>query len=68
MKVLLDIKDDKASFTMELLQSLSFVKAKPLSDYKAKILENLKEAVEQVNLIQKGKLKGIPAKELLNEL
>ncbi len=68
MKVLLDIKDDKASFTMELLQSLPFVKAKPLSDYKAKILENLKEAVEEVNLIQKGKLKGIPAKELLNEL
>jgi hypothetical protein len=26
MKVLLDIKDDKASFTMELLQSLPFVK------------------------------------------
>lgn len=53
---------------MELLKNLSFVKAKPLSIYKAKILEDLKEAVEEVNLIKKGKLKGIAAKELLNEL
>jgi hypothetical protein len=29
MKVLLDIKDAKVPFGMELLQSLSFVKAKP---------------------------------------
>lgn len=64
----MDIKDDKVSFTMELLKNLSFVKAKPLSIYKAKILEDLKEAVEEVNLIKKGTLKGIAAKELLNEL
>ncbi len=68
MKILLDIKDNKASFTMELLQSLPFVKAKPLSPYKAKVLEDLSEAVEEVKLIKKGKLKGTPAKELLNEL
>lgn len=30
MKVLLDIKDDKADFFMELLKNFSFVKAKPL--------------------------------------
>ena len=36
MKVELDIKDSKVNFVMELLNSLSFVKAKPLSDNKVK--------------------------------
>jgi len=35
MKVLLDIKDNKADFVMELLENFSFVKAKTLSDEKA---------------------------------
>lgn len=68
MKVLLDIKDDKAPFVMELLQSLSFVKAKELTPYKAKILEDVKEAVEEMKLIKKGKLKARNAEELFNEL
>ncbi len=68
MKILLDVKDDKASFMMEVLKNFKDVKAIPLTGYKANVLEGLKEAVEEVNLIKKGKLKGIPAKELLNEL
>lgn len=68
MKVLLDIKDNKVSFMMELLNSLTFVKVKPLSDEKAELISNIKEAVDELNLIKEGKLKGIPAKELLNEL
>ena len=68
MKVLLDIKDSKASFVMELLNSLNFVKVKPLSDEKAELMSDIKEAVEELNLIKQGKLKGIPAKDLLNEL
>ena len=36
MKVVLDIKDSKAHFVMELLNSLSFVKAKPFSADKIK--------------------------------
>lgn len=36
MKVLLDIKNNKADFVMELLQSLSFVKAEPISTSKAR--------------------------------
>jgi hypothetical protein len=68
MKVLLDIKDGKVSFVLELLNSLSFVKVKPLSDEKAELMSNIKEAVEELNLIKQGKLKGIPAKDLLNEL
>jgi hypothetical protein len=36
MKVMLDIKDSKADFVMELLNNLSFVKASPLSPDKKK--------------------------------
>lgn len=68
MKVILDIKDSKVSFVMELLNSLNFVKVKPLSDEKAELISNIKEAVEELNLIKQGELKGIPAKDLLDEL
>ncbi len=68
MKVLLEIKDNKAAFIMELLNNFKFVKAKPLTPYKAEVLEGIKEAVEEMKLIKEGKLKGIPAKDLLDEL
>jgi predicted P-loop ATPase/GTPase len=68
MKVLLDIEDQKADFVLELLKNLKFVKAKPISTYKAEVFENIKQSVEEFNLIQEGKIKAIPAKELLDEL
>jgi hypothetical protein len=68
MKVLLDIKDSKAEFVMELLNSLSFVKAKPLTPYKAEVLEGLKEAVEEMKLIKTGKKKARNAEDLFNEI
>lgn len=68
MKVLLDIKDNKVSFVMELLNNLNFVKVKPLTDEKAELIGNIREAVEELKLVRQGKLKGIPAKELLNDL
>jgi len=68
MKILLEVKDDKALFMMEVLKNFKDVKAKPLTSYKAEILEGLKQAVEEVQLIKSGKLKGIPAKDILDEL
>ena len=53
MKVLLDIKDTKAQFVMELLKSFSFVKAKTLTPYKANVLEGIKEAVDEMKLVGK---------------
>ena len=53
---------------MEVLRNFKDVKAKQLTSYKAGVLEGIKEAVEEVQLIKQGKLKGISAKELLNEL
>ena len=68
MKLLLEISDNKAAFFMELLKNFSFVKAKPLTPYKAKVLEDIKEAVEEMKLIKQGKLKGRNAEDLFNEL
>ncbi len=53
---------------MELLKNFKFVKTKPLTPYKAEVLEGVKQAVEEMKLINEGKLKGIPAKQLLDEL
>ncbi|MCS4433334.1 hypothetical protein [Aquiflexum gelatinilyticum] len=68
MKVLLDIKDDKAKPLLEVLKGLSYVKATTISDEKALLMEEIKEAVEELKLVREGKLKGIPAKQLLDEL
>jgi hypothetical protein len=68
MKVLLDIKDSKADFVMELLNSLSFVKAEPISAKKAKFLKEFKASVNEVILASQGKLELKSAEELLNEL
>jgi hypothetical protein len=68
MKVLLDIKDNKATHLLEVLKGLSYVKATPISDEKALLMEEMKEAVDNLTLVRQGKLKARPAKDLLNEL
>jgi hypothetical protein len=68
MKVLLDIQDEKALSLLEVLNGLSYVKATPISDEKALLMEEIKEAVENLKLVKKGHLKARPAKELLEEL
>ena len=68
MKVILDIKDDKAAFFMELLKNFSFVKAKPITPNKAEVLEELKEAVEELSQVKAGKKKAQPLSEFLGEL
>ena len=69
MKVIVEIPDNEASFGMKVLKSLAFIKkAKPLSVSAASLLDELKEAAEQVQLHKQGKLKLKTAQELLNEL
>lgn len=68
MKVLLDIQDSKATFFLELLRNFKFVKAKELTPYKAKVLGDLRDAVEEMNLITAGKLKARNAEDLFNEI
>lgn len=68
MKVILDIKEDKAEFVMELLKSFDFVKAKLLTARKSEIYTDLAEAVEEVNQIKAGKKKAKSLSQFLNEL
>ena len=68
MKILLDIPDNKASSLMDLLKSISYVKAKPLTDAKALLLKENREAVEEMKLIKKKKKKARNAEDFLNEL
>ncbi|MBK7856598.1 MAG: hypothetical protein IPJ79_18410 [Bacteroidetes bacterium] len=68
MKLLLDIPDNKAKSFIEVLRSISFVKAKPLTDSKGLLMEEIREAVEEMKLIRKGKKKARNAEDFLNEL
>ena len=68
MKVLLDIKDNKAASLMEVLGGLSYVRATQLTPYKSKVLNDVREAVEEMVLIKAGKLKARNAKDLISEL
>lgn len=69
MKVLLDIQDDKASAVMEILNNLPFVKTKEIKkSKKQQLIDDLKEAIEDVKLAKAGKLKLKSLDEFLNEL
>lgn len=68
MKILLDIPDSKASSFMEVIKSISYVKAKQLTDAKALLMEEIREAVEEMKLIKAGKKKVRNADDFLNEL
>lgn len=72
-QVTLHIPDSSYSFFMELAKSLSFVKKieeektvkKPA---KEDLLQGMREAVQELNDIKAGRLEGIDAKALLDEL
>ena len=68
MKVLLEIQDNKALHLMEVLKSLPYVKAMQLTDFKAELMSDIREAVEEIKLIKSGKLKARNAEEFLDEL
>ena len=69
-QVTISIPEKKFPFFMELIKNLGFAEETGLQDEptKAQILDGIKEAVQEVNLIKKGKLKGISAKDLIDEL
>ncbi|MFY8037769.1 MAG: hypothetical protein ACOVMQ_11410 [Cyclobacteriaceae bacterium] len=71
-EVTVQIPDKKHELFIELMKSLSFVKkVKTLEEdepTKEEILEGIRQAVKEVNLIKQGKLKGTPLKDFLNEL
>jgi hypothetical protein len=68
MHVLLDIKDSKALHLLEVLRSLPYVKTKTISEEKAQLMEEIKDAVDSLSLVKEGKLKPKSARDLYNEL
>lgn len=68
MKLILDIKDDKVPFFLEMLKNFKFVKTEQLSGYKAEVFSSLQQAVHEMNQVTEGKLEPRDAEEFLNEL
>ena len=68
MKLLVEIPDSRAASLIAVLNSMAQVKAKPLTDAKALLMEELREAVDEMKLIRSGKRKARNADDFLNEL
>ncbi len=75
MKLVIDVKDNKAELLLEFLRTLTYVKVDHVAANdtdaepdKAGILAGVKEAVEEMKLVKAGKLKGRDAMDFLNEL
>ena len=69
MKILLDIQDSKAAFFMELLKNFTFIKkATQISENKAELILDIKEAVEELKLVKEGKMEARNAEDLIDEL
>lgn len=68
MKILLDVRDDKAHYLIKVLKGLKYVKTTTITPAKALLLKEMKDAVHELNLIKKGKKKARKAETFLNEL
>jgi hypothetical protein len=70
MKVILDIRDNRIPFFMELVKSLDYINVvKEVKDEsKSLFVADLAEAFNDVKLYEQGKKKLKSAKDLLNEL
>jgi hypothetical protein len=58
----------KTPFLMDVLQHISYVKVKPLTDEKALLLTEMREAVEEMKLIKNGEKQARNMEDFLNEL
>lgn len=70
MKVILDIRDNRIPFFMELVKSLDYINVvKEVKDEsKSLFVADMAEAFNDVKLYEQGKKKLKSAKDLLNEL
>ncbi len=73
MQVVLETKGKKGLHLLDVLKDLPYVKITPFTSKKILsekelLIEEIKEAVKDVNLAKKGKLKLKSARDLYNEL
>lgn len=73
-QIILNIKDSsKLAFFLEVIKNFEFVAIdKVITDETTnndtEVLKEIKQAVKEINLVNKGKLKTRPAKLLLDEI
>jgi hypothetical protein len=65
-EIVLEIREEKYRFFIELIKSLDFVSVKTQS--KKELLLNVARGMQEAALAGKGKIKSRPAKSFLNEL
>jgi len=53
---------------MEVINSIPYVKAKPITEVKVRLLSEMKDAINEMNLIKRGKRTARNAKDFLNDL
>ena len=70
MKVILDVRDNRMMYFMELVKSLDYIRVvKEIKDEsKSQFVADLAESFNDIKLHQQGKKKLKSAKDLLNEL
>lgn len=66
-QITLQIEDSKLPFFMELIHNFDFIEITE-TDSKEEVIENIKQGLIELTLVEQGKLKSRPAKELLHEL
>jgi len=71
--ITLSVPEKEYPFFIKLVKKLDFVEIKEpkkakISASKQKFLDEFKEAVEELNMVKAGKLKGKPFQELIDEL
>ena len=67
MKLLIDIPDSKANAVFEVLKSIPQIKVKLLSEQKAQLLIEIKDATDQLKSIRHEKEDERNPKDSLNE-
>lgn len=68
-QVVLNIKDNKFGFFMELVKNFDFVKVEEYTEPTNKeIKESIRKGLKEVRLIEQGKKEGTSLNDFLNEL
>ena len=74
-QVILNVKESKYDFFMELVKSLGFVKVESVTadqedeeDSKEQILKNIEQGFKELKLYREGKKEFTPLNEFLNEI
>lgn len=70
-QVTLHIPDEKYPLFMEFAKSIDFIKKIDVQDKeptKELILQGVKQAVKEINLVKAGKLKAKDARQLIHDL